>query len=88
MKPYKDTRNIWVKKINEPFDKAHLITNRTDRPIPNYFWSRDGKYILFVQDQGGDENYNVYAVNPNDVPTSGAEVPAARNLTEAQKVRA
>ncbi len=88
IKPYKDTRNIWVKRVDEPFEKARLITNRTDRPIPNYFWSRDGKYILFTQDKGGDENYNVYAVNPNDAVKSGDEVPAARNLTDAQKARA
>jgi len=88
VKPYKDTRNIWVKKIDEPFEKAKLITNRTDRPIPNYFWSYDGKYILFTQDKGGDENFNVYAVNPNDAPKAGEEVPTARNITDAQKVRA
>ena len=87
-KPYKDTLNIWVKKADEPFEKAKLITNRTDRPIPSFFWSQDGKYILFTQDKGGDENYNVYAVNPAETPTGNAEVPAARNLTEAQKVRA
>src|ERR671913_1831129 len=47
-KPYKDTMNIWVKRADEPFDKARLITNETKRPIRGYFWSRDGKYILFV----------------------------------------
>jgi dipeptidyl aminopeptidase/acylaminoacyl peptidase len=88
VKPYKDTRNIWVKRVDEPFEKAKLITNRTDRPIPSYFWSYDGKYILFTQDKGGDENYNVYAVNPNDAPKAGEEVPTARNITDAQKVRA
>lgn len=88
IKPYKDTRNVWVKKVDEPFEKAKLLTNRTDRPIPGFFWSQDGKYILFTQDKAGDENYNVYAVNPNDAAANGAEVPAARNLTDAQKVRA
>ncbi len=88
IKPYKETRNIWVKRADEPFDKARLITNDTKRPIPSYFWSRDGKYILFVQDKGGDENYNVYAVNPAEAPASGQEVPTARNLTEAKNVRA
>src|SRR5262252_4571019 len=48
-KPWKDTRNVWVKKTGEPFDKAHLVTNDTKRPIPAYLWSRDSKYILFVQ---------------------------------------
>jgi len=88
MKPFKGTRNIWVKRTEEPFDKAKPITNDTARPIPAYFWSRDGKYILFVQDKAGDENYLVYAVNPADAPAAGQEVPAARNLTDVKGVRA
>ena len=88
IKPYKDTRNVWVKKTTEPFSAAKLITADTKRPIPGYFWSRDSKYILFVQDQAGDENYNVYAVNPADSPAAGQDAPAARNITAAKRVRA
>ncbi len=88
IKPFKGTRNIWVKKTEDPFTSAKAITAETKRPIPAYFWSRDGKYILFVQDQGGDENYNVYAVNPDDAPASGQDVPTARNITEAKGIRA
>jgi dipeptidyl aminopeptidase/acylaminoacyl peptidase len=88
IKPFKGTRNVWVKKTADPFTSAKPITADTKRPIPGYFWSRDGKYILFVQDKGGDENYNVYAVNPADAPASGQDVPAARNLTDAKGVRA
>src|SRR5689334_20767465 len=88
IKPFKGTRNIWVKKTADPFTNAKPITADTKRPIPAYFWSRDGKYVLFVQDKGGDENYNVYAVNPADAPASGQEVPAARNLTDVKGVRA
>ena len=88
IKPFGDTRNVWVKGIDEPFDKARLLTNETKRPVAGYFWSRDGKYILFVKDNDGDENYNVYAVNPNEQPAADAKVPAARNLTEGKKVRA
>ena len=85
IKPYKETRNVWVKKTSEPFSAAKLITADTKRPIPGYFWSRDSKYILFVQDQAGDENYNVYAVNPADSPAAGQDAPAARNLTDRQE---
>ncbi|MDQ3131661.1 MAG: S9 family peptidase [Acidobacteriota bacterium] len=88
LKPYKDTRNIWVKRTEEPFAAARPLTNRTDRPVPGFFWSRNGKYILFTQDKGGDENYNVYAVNPADKNADGADVPMARNLTDAKGVRA
>src|SRR5688572_24540987 len=87
-KPYKDTMNLWVKKAEEPFDKARLITAETKRPIRSYFWSRDSRYILFVNDFGGDENFNVYAVDPSAAAAEGSEVPATRNLTDMKKVRA
>jgi hypothetical protein len=87
-KPWNGTMNIWVKKIEEPFDRATRVTAETRRPIPSFFWSRDSRFILFVQDQAGDENYNVYAVNPSEPPPPGKEVPNARNLTEAKGARA
>ena len=87
-KPYKETLNIWVKKAEEPFASARLVTNETRRPIPGFFWSRDSRFILFIQDQGGDENFNVYAVNPAEAPAPGAEAPKARNLTDAKGARA
>src|SRR5215813_10727924 len=88
VKPFKGTRNVWVKRTTEPFSAAKPITADTARPIRAYFWSRDGKYVLFAQDKGGDENFNVYAVNPADTPSAGQQVPAARNLTDMKGVRA
>src|ERR1044071_5870465 len=88
IKPFNGTRNIWVKRTADPFTSAKPITADTARPIPAYFWSRDGKYILFVQDKAGDENYNVYAVNPADAPAAGQDVPTARNLTDVKGIRA
>ncbi len=88
VKPLDGTRNVWVKRTQEPFTAAHPVTAETKRPIAGYFWSRDGKFILFAKDQGGDENFNVYAVDPAASPAPGQRVPAARNLTEAKKVRA
>jgi dipeptidyl aminopeptidase/acylaminoacyl peptidase len=88
IKPLDGTRNIWVKKTEDPFTAARPLTADTKRPIPAYFWSRDGRFILFVQDEGGNENFNVYAVRPADPPAAGQKVPAARNLTEAKGVRA
>src|SRR5205085_3439573 len=66
IKPLTGTMNVWVKGVNEPFASARPMTNDQKRPVATYFWSRDSKYILFTQDNGGDENFNVYAVNPAD----------------------
>lgn len=87
IKPFEGTMNVWVKGINEPFSAARPLTNDR-RPVRNYFWSENGRYILFVQDKGGDENFNVYAVDPSAKPAEGSPVPAARNITEAKGVRA
>lgn len=87
-KPWEGTLNIWVKKVDEPFDQAKRITAETRRPIPGFFWSRDSRFVLFVQDQGGDENYNVYAVDPATATAAGKDVPKPRNLTDAKGARA
>lgn len=88
LKPWNDTRNIWVKGTFEPFAKARLLTAETKRPIPGFFWSQDSRYILFVKDNDGDENYNVWAVSPQDPPEEGKPTPKARNLTDLKGVRA
>jgi dipeptidyl aminopeptidase/acylaminoacyl peptidase len=88
LKPWSDTRNIWVKKTAEPFDAARRITAETKRPIPGYFWSRDSRLILYVKDNDGDENYNVWAVDPAAPKAEGKDVPPSRNLTDAKKARA
>ncbi len=88
IKPLDGTRNVWVKRIDEPFEKARPVTADTKRPVPGFLWSEDGKFILFVQDQAGDENFNVYAVDPAASPAPGQKEPAARNLTDAKEVRA
>lgn len=88
LKPYQGTRNIWVKGVDEPFDKARPITAETKRPISSYFWSRDSRFVLFVQDQGGDENFNVHAVDPRAAKAAGQGVPPSRNLTNVSGARA
>jgi dipeptidyl aminopeptidase/acylaminoacyl peptidase len=87
LKAFKGTMNIWVKNADAPFATAHPLTADTLRPIRNYFWSRDGKYILYVQDKGGDENFNVYAVDPREKPQPGKDVPDNRSLTDYKGVR-
>jgi dipeptidyl aminopeptidase/acylaminoacyl peptidase len=86
-KPWKDTRNIYVKSVDEPFSAARLLTAEAKRPIPGYFWSRDSKYILYVKDNDGDENFNVYAVDPAAKPAAGADAPASRDLTGLKGIR-
>src|SRR5580658_2829443 len=87
LKPWKETRNIWVKQIAEPFSSARLMTTETARPVAGFLWTRDGKYIAYVKDNGGDENFNVYAVDPGasaadgGAAVPGGDAPPSRDLT-------
>src|SRR5258706_3853595 len=87
LKPWKDTRNVYVKAVGEAFSDARLLTTEAKRPVAGYLWTRDSKYILYAKDNDGDENFNVYAVDPSAKPAPGADAPPSRDLTGLKGVR-
>ena len=84
-KPHMGVQNIWVKGRTEPFAAAKPLT-ADKRSVPGYFWSRDGKFVIYVQDKGGDENFHLYAVDPRGAAGTNG-VPEARDLTPGEKLR-
>jgi hypothetical protein len=87
LKPWESTLNLWVKRRDEPFETAWRLTAETKRPILSYFWSRDGKYVLYVKDHEGDENFNLYGVDPAAKPEPDKGAPVSRELTGLKGVR-
>ena len=86
MKANNGILNIWIKKFDEPFEKARPLTD-SKRPMQGYFWTYDGKYILYVKDENGDENVNVFAVDPMAKAVANS-VPPSRNLTPLKEITA
>ena len=87
-KPYREVMNIWVKGVDEPFEAARAITADSQRPVGGHFWTEDSRYVLYSQDKGGDEDYHVYAVDPGAEAEEATGVPAARDLTPIDGIRA
>ena len=83
VKPYKGKLNVYVRPVNATEADERVMTTDTLRPVGQYFWSRDGRYILYAQDKGGNENFRIYAVDPTQ-----PGIPVARDLTPFDKVRA
>ncbi|MCW6037377.1 S9 family peptidase [Spirulina subsalsa FACHB-351] len=79
-KPWQGVSNLWVKPLDAPFTEAYRVTE-SDRPIASYFWSKDGQTILYLQDQAGNENFQIYAISPHTLTPS-------RQLTPPTDVRA
>lgn len=60
--PVDGVMNIWVAPADDP-DAAEAITNDTYRGLNGHFWSPDSAYVYYTQDDGGNENFHVYASN-------------------------
>lgn len=84
MKAYNGIMNIYIKAIHEPFESARPLT-ASPTPIMGFFWTYDSKYILFVNDHNGDENFNIYSVDPHH---TGEGIPEAKNLTPFKEITA
>ena len=60
MAPYRDRMNIFVKQLQS--NELRQLTWETERSIGGYMWANNER-LLYVKDQGGDENYRLYGVN-------------------------
>ncbi len=54
--------NVFVGPIDDP-SKAKPVTHETARPIMSYFWAYTNDHIIYMKDEGGDENFHVHVVN-------------------------
>lgn len=77
--PKNGVLNVWLAPFGK-LDAAKPITDDKKRGIRQHLWADDGKHILFLQDEGGDENWRVYSVD--------VETRKQVDLTPLDKVRA
>ena len=59
-----DTNNVlqvWVKTVGK--DDNKIITADKKRGIRQYFWAKDNRNLLYLQDSDGDENFHAYGVD-------------------------
>src|SRR5436309_10205556 len=76
-----DTNNVlqvWVKTVGKNDDK--IVTADKKRGIRQYFWAKNNRTLLYLQDSDGDENFHIYGV---DLASGNV-----RDVTPFQGVRA
>jgi dipeptidyl aminopeptidase/acylaminoacyl peptidase len=59
--PVNNVLNVWVGKLGSKDFKP--VTKDDNRGIMRYFWARDNKHIMYLQDVGGNENWRLYGVD-------------------------
>ncbi len=60
--PVEGVLNVWIAPADNPTD-AKAVSKDTYRGIRTHFWSYTGKHLLYLQDEGGDENMMLHCVN-------------------------
>jgi dipeptidyl aminopeptidase/acylaminoacyl peptidase len=75
--PDEGVLNVWVGTIG---GEGRPVTHDRERGIRSYHWAHDGRHLLYVQDQGGDENWRIHAVDLESGDT--------RDLTPFDQVQA
>lgn len=60
--PVDGVLNVWVAPAND-LNQARAITRDKARGIRNYAWSHRPGTLLYVRDNGGDENFHVFAAD-------------------------
>ena len=73
-----NTLNVWTSALDGT--NAHCVTNETGDPIEWYTWAGDGKHVLYLHDNAGDEIPHLFSA---DLMTGNV-----RDLTPFRGVRA
>src|SRR3546814_6528538 len=60
--PVDGVLNVWVAPAGNVAD-ARAVTDDDARGIRQYFWSYQPDTLLYLRDNGGDENFHLHAVD-------------------------
>ncbi len=59
--PKEEVLNVFIRTVGSSDD--HAVTDDRVRGIRSYAWAHDNKHLMYIQDEGGDENWHIFVVN-------------------------
>ncbi|MFF3226815.1 S9 family peptidase [Nocardia suismassiliense] len=77
--PWQNRLNVWVQDLDSA-EEPRCVTADSNRSIHDYRWTDDPRWLLYTQDDNGDENWHLYRVDLSD-PAGAVDltpVPGAR----------
>ncbi|QYN38931.1 S9 family peptidase [Pseudonocardia sp. DSM 110487] len=61
--PHRGRRNVWVRGIDQDHFDAVPVTSDSRRGITTYYWTDDPRFMLYLQDTDGNEEWHLYRVD-------------------------
>jgi dipeptidyl aminopeptidase/acylaminoacyl peptidase len=56
-------RNVWVRAVEQGHEDAVCVTHDARRGITTYYWTDDPRWLLYLQDTDGNEDWHLYRVD-------------------------
>jgi dipeptidyl aminopeptidase/acylaminoacyl peptidase len=72
--PFNNALNVWVAPVDKPQD-AKPVTG-SNRGTRTYVWAYTNNHVLYLQDNDGDENYQIFSA---DLTTGGVRMLTPRS---------
>ncbi len=63
--PSEGRTNVWVRGVNEGHEHAVCVTHDSRRGIRTFRWTDDPRWLLYLQDTDGNEDWHLYRVDLN-----------------------
>ncbi|ART72039.1 S9 family peptidase [Mycobacterium dioxanotrophicus] len=60
--PWKNRLNVWIENLDGDTEPRCVTADET-RSVYIYRWTHDCRWLLYLQDSGGDENWHIYRVD-------------------------
>jgi len=73
--PRKNRLNVWVQTLDDDNNAAaRCVTYDETRSVTGFLWVDDPRWLLYVQDSGGDENWHLYRVDLDSPDTPAVDL--------------
>jgi dipeptidyl aminopeptidase/acylaminoacyl peptidase len=82
--------NVWVRGIDDEHDDAVCVTHDARRGIKTYHWTDDPRWLLYLQDTDGNEDWHLYRVDleaPEAPAVDLTPMPPGAGVLDVQRLR-
>ncbi|KRE27169.1 peptidase [Mycobacterium sp. Soil538] len=64
--PWKNRLNVWVQSLDSDAAEPRCVTADDRRSVVHYEWTDDPRWLIYLQDADGDENWHIHRVDLED----------------------
>ena len=61
--PWKNRLNVWIEDLDSDSASPRCVTADANRSVLHYEWTDDPRWLIYLQDNDGDENWHIHRVD-------------------------